>query len=68
MYRIKINNIGYVKSVEFNVDSSLLVVPTTMPNEAELFGKDQAKRYCNILNYENQSKNITFSIEEIPSE
>ena len=43
MYRIKINNIGYVKSVEFNVDSSLLVVPTTMPNEAELFEKTKPK-------------------------
>lgn len=65
MYRIVINSIGYVKEIEFDLEYSLNVIPTTMPNEAKLFEQEEADRICNILNYENQAKNIRFSLEKI---
>nr|DAU89339.1 MAG TPA: hypothetical protein [Caudoviricetes sp.] len=63
LYRIRIDNYGYVKAIVFDIEPTLRVIPTMEIEEAGIYEEDKAKYYCNTLNYENQSKNIKFTME-----
>ncbi|MBP3504689.1 MAG: hypothetical protein J6K18_06130 [Bacilli bacterium] len=68
LYRIKISDYGYVKAIVFDVEPCLRVMPTFEKTEAGVYEEDKAKYYCNTLNYENQGKNIIFSLEKVNKE
>lgn len=66
IYRIKIDDVLYVKAVLFSEDG-LEVIPTWGINEAGWYDETKAQSYCDGLNENKQYKEagIKFSLEEV---
>lgn len=64
IYRIKIDNLFYVKGVVFDTEG-IQVIPTWEITEAGWYEEDKAKKYCEELNkkVEMDKAGIKFELE-----
>lgn len=67
VYRIKIDDLFYVKAIAFGGEPFLNIIPTWDITEAAWYEEDKAKKYCEDLNKQEEMKeaDIKFTLEEV---
>lgn len=66
-YRIKIDDMFYIKAIVFGTEPLLQFIPTFDISEAAIYEEDKAKKYCEELNSQKEMRevDITFTLDEV---